>query len=484
MEEHHVPGISVAVVRGNAPAVARGFGCSSTDTKDACTPDTLFDVASCAKSLTASAVALLVEDNESYPSVQYNTTMASLLPEDFVMASAEYTLGVTVEDILSHRTGMAGAIFAQEKKTEKETLGVSTNADWGQCADVICRKRTTGHGDNVETAAIGSPNNAQHKISYNQRRGSTSSKSITQFPPLPTPWESYTGVWNHPGYRTLTVTVKDERLFIDASNRSIAFTLTFQPLGGQFKYIAHLSDALEGGSEPVDAEFIFQEGRAVRLGLDLEPAARDLICSERPPVPPDPPDLADPPCPAGLAGPAGSGTTTGPATTGTGSATLSTSTVFTTQIITVTKCAPTVTNCPASSTVTTHTVVPVTTVICPVNGTATGVPPTGPATNTPVGPGGATTLTTVVPGNKPTGTVPGGNPGSPGTPSGKPNPGNPGTPGGNPNPGNPGKPGNPGSNPSGVVPTGPAVKPTSPVVAGAGRLELSVAAFLGMALLL
>lgn len=108
MLEHHVPGVSVAVTRGNEPAIARGFGYGSLEENEPCTPDTLFDIASSAKSLTAAAVALLVEDTENHAHLQYETPMSSLLPDDFVMSSAQHTKDVTVEDVLSHRTGMPG----------------------------------------------------------------------------------------------------------------------------------------------------------------------------------------------------------------------------------------------------------------------------------------------------------------------------------------------------------------------------------------
>ncbi|KAJ4152758.1 hypothetical protein LMH87_009278 [Akanthomyces muscarius] len=91
------------------------------------------------------------------------------------------------------------------------------------------------------------------------------------------PLTAYTGTYNNAGYHVVTVTIRGEKLFIDASDRSMGFILTFEHFKDQTKYIAYLTDVLEGGNEPVDAEFIFQNGRAVRLGLDLEPAVRDLI---------------------------------------------------------------------------------------------------------------------------------------------------------------------------------------------------------------
>lgn len=106
MKKHHVPGLSVAMVKNNQVSSA-GYGSASLDPPVPCTAETLFDVASCAKSLTAASIALLVEENEEYPEVQYDTLMSTLLPEDFVMSGSGFTEGVTVEDLLSHRTGAA-----------------------------------------------------------------------------------------------------------------------------------------------------------------------------------------------------------------------------------------------------------------------------------------------------------------------------------------------------------------------------------------
>lgn len=106
MRQHHVPGFAVAIVQDDEIASA-GYGYESLESKKPCTADTLFDIASCSKSMTAASVALLVEDNKKHPEVQWDATMSSLLPEDFVMPDPEDTKRVTVDDVLSHMTGMA-----------------------------------------------------------------------------------------------------------------------------------------------------------------------------------------------------------------------------------------------------------------------------------------------------------------------------------------------------------------------------------------
>ena len=104
MKQHHVPGLAIAIVQGDEVQAA-GYGKASSESSEPCTADSLFDIASCSKSVTAAAVGLLVEDDDRYSEVQWDATMSSLLPDDFVMSDARYTEAVTVEDILSHRSG-------------------------------------------------------------------------------------------------------------------------------------------------------------------------------------------------------------------------------------------------------------------------------------------------------------------------------------------------------------------------------------------
>jgi CubicO group peptidase (beta-lactamase class C family) len=105
MSEWHVPGLSIALVQ-NDQIEAKSYGKFSPDSDKPCTNDTLYDIASTSKSLTAASVALLVADDEKYPEVQWDAKMSKLLPDDFVMAEESYTNDVTIEDILSHRTGL------------------------------------------------------------------------------------------------------------------------------------------------------------------------------------------------------------------------------------------------------------------------------------------------------------------------------------------------------------------------------------------
>ena len=106
LKEWHVPGLSIALVQDDK-IVSKGYGYASLDQKKPCTGDTIYDFASCGKSLTAASVALMVADDENYPQVKWDSKMSKLMPEDFVMSEESYTRDVTVEDVLSHRTGLA-----------------------------------------------------------------------------------------------------------------------------------------------------------------------------------------------------------------------------------------------------------------------------------------------------------------------------------------------------------------------------------------
>ncbi|KAM0454194.1 hypothetical protein ACHAPV_008662 [Trichoderma viride] len=104
IKKYHVPGLAIAVVHKDVTA-SKAFGVASFDPPRPMTTDTLLDIASASKSLTAASVALLVADDK-HPEVTYEAEMAKLLPGEFVMPGQGYE-GVTVEDILSHRSGMA-----------------------------------------------------------------------------------------------------------------------------------------------------------------------------------------------------------------------------------------------------------------------------------------------------------------------------------------------------------------------------------------
>ena len=71
------------------------------------TAETLYYTGSTTKSFTAAAVSLLIDDtaNSSDP-LQWTTPISTLIRDDFVLPDEYATAHVTLEDALSHRTGM------------------------------------------------------------------------------------------------------------------------------------------------------------------------------------------------------------------------------------------------------------------------------------------------------------------------------------------------------------------------------------------
>lgn len=107
MNKYHIPGLSLAIIHGEKTA-SKAFGFACVSSSKPCTIDTLFDIASSSKIMTAASIALLVEDDTNHPNVKFEAPVSRLLPEDFVMPSREDTKNVTIDDMLGHKTGMAG----------------------------------------------------------------------------------------------------------------------------------------------------------------------------------------------------------------------------------------------------------------------------------------------------------------------------------------------------------------------------------------
>ncbi|RAH70415.1 beta-lactamase family protein [Aspergillus aculeatinus CBS 121060] len=479
LDERHVPGLALAIVHHGRIASA-GYGSASFSPPRPCTPDTLFDIASASKSLTAASLALLVEDDEQYPEVQYDASMSALLPDDFVLQDPESTAGVTVDDILSHRTGMAPHDFsylsprASAPDTARSVtrnlrhlpLAAPIRSKYMYCnmmytvathlveertglsfADFLedrffrplgmastnlqpQRARDRGLGDRIATgyswkkeqrdyrgfqtpdcpeaqgagSIITSVNDyirwvkaMMHRegpVTESLYKGLLKPRSIedpgeeelapqtsftlyaagweiyhyrghavvchdgavagfgsthfflpefqfgavilgnsdTAIPAVAimarelidlvlqvphterpdwnsiewTSWEkddnpsetelrqrlcpdvrepqpqqlplsAYVGRYKNLGYHELTVEATNDQLFVDATDRSFGFVLTFDHVGGQSKYIARLEDHLDGYEALIPAEFVLENGKAVKLGLGLEEEMEDLV---------------------------------------------------------------------------------------------------------------------------------------------------------------------------------------------------------------
>jgi CubicO group peptidase (beta-lactamase class C family) len=98
-----VPGVAIAVVRGDTVLVLKGFGTRAHDARAAVTPDTLFPLASCSKQFTTTLLAMLVDEG----ALAWDDPVKKHFPE-FKLADANANALLTVRDLLCHRTGLAG----------------------------------------------------------------------------------------------------------------------------------------------------------------------------------------------------------------------------------------------------------------------------------------------------------------------------------------------------------------------------------------
>ncbi|KAJ9319719.1 hypothetical protein DTO271D3_488 [Paecilomyces variotii] len=124
---------------------------------------------------------------------------------------------------------------------------------------------------------IVSAENSEGKNSDEEKLRQKLSPGIQEPQPQKTPLSAYIGEYRNKGYRVFTVQVKDGKLYVDATDRSMGFTLTLEHICDQTKYIAHMSDFLEGGDDPLIAEFKFEGDKASKLGVDLESDIEELI---------------------------------------------------------------------------------------------------------------------------------------------------------------------------------------------------------------
>lgn len=137
------------------------------------------------------------------------------------------------------------------------------------------RRPTTAGSKNRE------PNRSKNAEKKKQTNGKAKAPKPGNPQPHTRPLGDYVGRYRHPGYHELRVEIKDKNLFIDATDRSFGFSLSFEHLSGGKEYTAHLCDFLEGGDMPIEAEFVVENDRVVTLGLRLELTLREMIWFDR-----------------------------------------------------------------------------------------------------------------------------------------------------------------------------------------------------------
>lgn len=101
MQEFHVSGMAVAIVKDGKVVVAKGFGQRQIGLPAAVDGNTLFGIASNTKAFTTAALAMLVDEGK----LDWDDPVVKHLPA-FAMWDPSVTRELTIRDLVAHRSGL------------------------------------------------------------------------------------------------------------------------------------------------------------------------------------------------------------------------------------------------------------------------------------------------------------------------------------------------------------------------------------------
>lgn len=107
MSDWDLMGLSVAIIKKDSVLVAKGYGYRDFANKLPMNENTLFPIASCSKTFTTALIGIAEKDSL----IRIDKPVHTYFP-GFELYTDQLTKQVTVEDMLSHRTGSAGHDWA------------------------------------------------------------------------------------------------------------------------------------------------------------------------------------------------------------------------------------------------------------------------------------------------------------------------------------------------------------------------------------
>lgn len=129
--QHHIPGMAVAVVKGDEVIFAEGFGFADLETKRPVTPETVFAVGSTTKAFTSALVAMQIDAGK----LAWDDPLSKHLPELGLRPrpakEGEPTPEPTLRDALCHRTGFTrmSLLWASGALSSSEVLAQASGAE-------------------------------------------------------------------------------------------------------------------------------------------------------------------------------------------------------------------------------------------------------------------------------------------------------------------------------------------------------------------
>lgn len=156
-QEHHVPGMALAVVRNDEVILSRGFGVANVETSTPATAETIFAIGSSTKAFTATLIGILADEGRMSFDDPVSTWLPVFTPTlDLPDGEAGELL---IRDALSHRSGFSRSdlLWASNRLSRDEVLVYAGRA---QAAD---RFRAKFNYNNVMFLAAGmAAGNAAH----------------------------------------------------------------------------------------------------------------------------------------------------------------------------------------------------------------------------------------------------------------------------------------------------------------------------------
>ena len=202
--------------------------------------------------------------------VMGNSTGAGSAATTIMRMLMDEVLGISFEDRL-----LQMAIGSKRKEPRRSRLGQSKEQSESQS---VQQNHTTEMRQNRKD--IKKEKGKETPPRFGQKQGEKLKNDSKNSPQGISP-EAYVGSYWNAGYHTLTVLIKDGQLFIDATDRSMGFTITFEHFNDQAECIARLKDDVELTDSLVNAKFVSGAGKAPMMGLDLEPVIREMIWFRR-----------------------------------------------------------------------------------------------------------------------------------------------------------------------------------------------------------
>jgi CubicO group peptidase (beta-lactamase class C family) len=120
MDAWQVPAVAVGIVYKGKVVFQEAFGVKSLDTKEPVDENTAFSIASCTKTFLAALMAQLVDEGK----IKWDDCVRQYLP-NFFIGNEEVSQKFTIEDLLSHRSGLpgfAGGTFVDLGFSREESL--------------------------------------------------------------------------------------------------------------------------------------------------------------------------------------------------------------------------------------------------------------------------------------------------------------------------------------------------------------------------